>query len=208
MHALGGDDIVIVSPHGFKPKVYGGEGNDIAIVDGQYADYQLDNAGGTTWVIRDGFATVRVKSFDRIEFSDVFFNTSDGSISPKNGGTPPPDNGQHDIELIANVIETAEFGNRYNGQTDADGVITASFANTGGDARLSLKGFDVDFHNEIEVLLNGDRLGFLSTGPNNGLNNGDSFSIAASEQVAGSNIITIKQAIDPRLCLGLYRSAA
>ena len=89
------------------------------------------------------------------------------------------------------------FGNRYDGNIDADGVITASFANTGGDARLSLKGFDVDFHNEIEVLLNGDRLGFLSTGPNNGLNNGDSFSIAASEQVAGTNIITIKQAIDP-----------
>lgn len=114
------------------------------------------------------------------------------------GSAPPtsdPEPTGSDITLTEGAIENGDFGNKFNNQTDADGVITASFENTGSDAILSLTGFDVDFSNEVEVKLNGVRLGFLSTGPNNGLNNGDSFAIAAGDQKSGTNVISFEQNI-------------
>ena len=105
---------------------------------------------------------------------------------------PPP----ADIALSLDQLETGEYGNNYNGQFDADGEVTASFAGTGSDLLLSLNGFDVDLGDEIEVLLNGVRLGFLDAGPDEQLNGGDSFLITAAQQ-ASDNLLTFKQTYDP-----------
>ena len=70
-----------------------------------------------------------------------------------------------DISLTPGVLESGDFGNRFNGTSDADGVITAGFESTGTDLTLSVVGFDIDFPDEVEVRVNGARLGFLSVGP-------------------------------------------
>ena len=101
-----------------------------------------------------------------------------------------------DFALTLEVLETGSYGNKFNGETDADGVIAASFESNGTDLDLSLTGFDVDFANEIEVLLNGDSLGFLTTGPNNGFNGGDIFTISAAGQLPGTNTLTFEQKLN------------
>ncbi len=109
---------------------------------------------------------------------------------PQDGITNTPD-----ITLDIGVLDDGSYGNDFNGQTDADGVIEAKFQNAGIDLSLTFKGFDVDFDNEIELLLNGSSLGFLAAGTNGGLSS-YSVDISASDQVAGENTITFKQSLD------------
>ena len=109
---------------------------------------------------------------------------------------PPPPPTDADIALTIGVTENGSFGNSFNGQSDADGIITASFENTGQNLNLFVKGFDIDFANEVQVRLNGNVIDFLSVGPNNELNSGDVFSIAASQQIAGTNTITFEQMLN------------
>ena len=97
-----------------------------------------------------------------------------------------------DMTLTLGVTEAGSFGNNFNGATDADGVVTATFTGTAGELLLSLTGYDVDSDTEIEVLLNGVSLGFLSTGVNNGLSQ-HSFTITAAQQIAGDNVISFVQ---------------
>ncbi len=111
----------------------------------------------------------------------------------KNSGTPLPT----DISLTVGTVNSGKYGNNYAGQTDVDGQITASFTGTESDLDLSLLGYDVDFDDELEVLLNGSSIGFLSKGPNNNLNGGDTFTIGADQQNSGENIITFSQARNP-----------
>lgn len=101
-----------------------------------------------------------------------------------------------DIILTTGVTDDGEYGNKYNGAMDADGEVTAAFSSTGLDVALSFKGYDIDYDNELEVLLNGTSLGMLAAGNNNGLAD-YSFVIAAGDQAAGDNIITFKQLGNP-----------
>ena len=117
-------------------------------------------------------------------------------------GNPPPPTGG-DFGLVLGTLVEDEFGNKFNGQTDSDGVITAAFENTNGDAELTLTGYDVDFENEIRVSLNGSALGFLTPGPNNGLNSGDRFVIPANQQTAGTNLVTFEQNLNNTYVWGI-----
>ena len=97
-----------------------------------------------------------------------------------------------DIVLTPGANESGEYGHNYG--TDSNRVeVSASFPNTGTDLRLSVIGYDVDFDDEVEVLVNGRSVGFLSEGPDNGLNGGDVFTITAAQQIAGNNWIQFKQ---------------
>lgn len=89
-----------------------------------------------------------------------------------------------DMTLTLGVTETGEFGNNFNGQTDADGVVTATFTGTSGDLLLSFKAYDIDSPIEVEVLLDGASLGFLPMGVNEGLTE-QSFMITAAQQTNG-----------------------
>ena len=112
--------------------------------------------------------------------------------------TPPTD-----MSLTVGETETSRFGNRWGGLSEPDGEVTAAFQGTGGDLQLSVRGFDIDYNREIEVLLNGERLGFLSRGRNMRLNGGDDFLISADQQVLGQNVLTFKQAISPNWMWGV-----
>jgi subtilisin-like proprotein convertase family protein len=123
----------------------------------------------------------------------------DGMVTP--GGislftSPPPD-----TVLQLGVRDNAQYGQNYNGQTDADGLVQASFAGTGEDLLLTFDGFDIDNANEVEVLLNGVSLGTLAAGVNNGLS-AYQFLISA-EQQAGDNTISFVQLGNPAWTWGV-----
>ena len=102
-------------------------------------------------------------------------------------GLPPAD-----IALTLGELETGQYGNHYDGLVDNDGLVTASFQGTGSHLTLSLKGYDVNYATEVQVLLNGDSIGFLTPGPNEQLNAGDTFILSATDQQAGENILTFQ----------------
>ncbi|WP_298922493.1 DUF4214 domain-containing protein, partial [uncultured Roseobacter sp.] len=104
----------------------------------------------------------------------------------------PPAATTADINLTLGALETGSFGNKFDGQSDADGLITVGFQNTGNDLRLTFKGFDVDYDDEVEFFLNGTSLGFLAAGINEGFAD-YSIDVAAADMIAGENIITFQQ---------------
>ena len=89
------------------------------------------------------------------------------------------------------MTEEREFGWRWGSNQNRDTVI-ASFPRHSGDLILSAAGFDIDTRSEITVVLNGESIGNLSKGPNNGLNTPDTFTIPASVQ-QNTNIVEFRQ---------------
>jgi len=98
-----------------------------------------------------------------------------------------------DISLTPDVLDSGTYGNKYNGATDADGILTAGFEFTGSDMALDFKGYDIDFADEVELFLNGVSQGYLDVGLNNGLED-YTLNIAAADQIAGENVVTFEQA--------------
>ena len=105
-------------------------------------------------------------------------------------------NGLGDIVLTIDVPDSGQYGWGYgSGQHQAK--LEAMFLSAGTDLTLYATGYDVDdpAGDEVSVLLNGTFIGYLSNGPNNGLNAGDTFSIPASQQLPGANLITFQQKV-------------
>ena len=100
---------------------------------------------------------------------------------------PPPD-----ISLTVGVIDNREFGYNY-GSSQHETELTVGFEGTSVDLFFSVTGYDIDYADEIAVYLNDNLLGYLSKGPNNGLNAGDSFAIPAGAQAPGENRIKFVQ---------------
>ncbi|UWQ91566.1 VCBS domain-containing protein [Rhodobacteraceae bacterium M382] len=96
------------------------------------------------------------------------------------------------VRLTEDVLETGEFGNNFNGSSDADGIVTAVFQGLGKDATLFFNAFDIDSGGEVEVLLNGTSLGFLDKGLDNGLS-ANEFQIDLSDQMVGDNVVQFIQ---------------
>jgi len=48
------------------------------------------------------------------------------------------------IPLTLGVRDTGQYGQNFNGQTDADGLVQASFSGTCQDLLLTFDGFDID----------------------------------------------------------------
>ncbi|MCZ4351768.1 hypothetical protein O4H61_04510, partial [Roseovarius aestuarii] len=95
-----------------------------------------------------------------------------------------------DFNLASGVTETGSYGRGFNGTNDSDGVIRAGFSGTGDDLILSFTGYDVDFTDEVELLLNGKSLGYLGTTANNGTDTYQ-FTLAAADQIVGDNVIEL-----------------
>ena len=148
--------------------------------------------GGDTFTIAAGdqIAGTNIVSF--VQNRDINFKWGVTDILLEESGSAPP----ADFALTLDVTETGEFGNKFNAANDIDGLVEGTFANTGSDLDLTLTGFDIDFADEVEVLLNGSSIGFLSQGANNGFNGGDTFSIAAGDQIAGTNTLGFSQNLD------------
>ncbi|MDH3377819.1 MAG: hypothetical protein OEQ39_12800, partial [Gammaproteobacteria bacterium] len=101
------------------------------------------------------------------------------------------DNFQPDVTLILGNPDGGSYGHNYGAEVGA--LLTAAFQGTGGDPQLSVTGYDIDFVDEVGVYLNGSFLGYLSQGPNNNLNAGDSFVLPAGQQLTGTNVIEFRQ---------------
>ncbi len=101
--------------------------------------------------------------------------------------TPPAD-----ISLTVGVIDNGEYGNNYGSSQHAT-ELTVGFTGTAMDLFFSVTGYDIDYADEVAVYLNDSLLGYLSKGPDNGLNAGDSFAIPAADQISGENRIKFVQ---------------
>lgn len=97
------------------------------------------------------------------------------------------------IDLQMDRMDTGSYGYRY-GSNAHYASLQATFARSDTRAlTLTLRGYDVDFEDEIGVWLNGNLLGYLGTGSNNALNGGDSFALPESFLVSGQNRIEFRQ---------------
>jgi len=101
---------------------------------------------------------------------------------------PVPDKS---LALETDVQVDGQFGSRF-GDANNDGSLTASFEGGDQDVILSLKGYDIDKANEVDVYLNGRRIGSLGRSQNNALNRGDMFLIRADQQRSGRNIVEFR----------------
>ena len=98
-----------------------------------------------------------------------------------------------DVVLTIGVLETGQYGYRYGTGQHKFGIPLV-FQNAGVDLVLTLNGYDIDYGDEVSVSLNGVLLGYLSKGPNNNLNGGDSFAIPVTGLMSGENVILVDQA--------------
>ncbi|MEP4196945.1 MAG: hypothetical protein ABJL99_15060 [Aliishimia sp.] len=110
--------------------------------------------------------------------------------------TQPP------VNLTQGIADTNEYGNKFNGNNNEDGIVSFAFQSIAGDLELTLSGYDVDFNDEVEVLLNGASFGFLTSGPNNALED-QSFLIAQADMADGENTISFVQALDASFAWGV-----
>ena len=103
------------------------------------------------------------------------------------------DSAQADVQLTIDQVDSGQYGNGW-GTNQHPLMLTAAFDTTGSeDLSLSVEGYDVDFDDEIAVRLNGVLLGYLSTGPNNSLNSGDTLSLPTASLIAGTNFLEFRQ---------------
>jgi Zn-dependent metalloprotease len=99
---------------------------------------------------------------------------------------------QPDVTLTVDVLDSGEYGNKY-GSDQNETLMMAAFQSTGSDLRLSVTGYDIDFPDEVAVLLNREFLGYLTVGSNNGFNGGNVFIFPAWRQVPGTNVVEFRQ---------------
>ncbi|MFC3616075.1 hypothetical protein ACFORG_20180, partial [Lutimaribacter marinistellae] len=107
-----------------------------------------------------------------------------------------------DFELTPGVVESGEFGNNFNGTSDADGIVAGSFQNTGTDLVVSLAGFDVDFDGELALRLNGQTIAELPAGTNTA-ETPYRFAIDAGAQAGEQNILEVVQLRNPNFAWGI-----
>lgn len=100
--------------------------------------------------------------------------------------------GTVEVSLAVGVTETGQYGWKW-GSNEHKTKLYANFTGTAGDLTFNVTGYDIDYADEISVYLNGNLLGYLTVGPNNGFNAGDSIAIPAASQLPGVNLIRFKQ---------------
>ncbi len=107
-----------------------------------------------------------------------------------------------DLYGYLNDQYTEEVGNDYNGATDDDGLVHALFHSTGTDVTISFDGYDIDVTDEVELLLNGQSLGFLSLGVNNDTA-AYSYDLAATDLQEGVNHLVFAQSVNTTFRWGI-----
>ena len=100
-----------------------------------------------------------------------------------------------DFILTLNETDTGNYGNHFHGAYAPDGSVAASFSGTDEDLLLKFDAYDVDFDGEIEVSVNGESVGEVGIGFNNGERVVE-FEVSSDMQVAGENIIEFSETGD------------
>ena len=105
----------------------------------------------------------------------------------------PPAGAPTAVALTVDVVDTGSYGHKY-GTNEHETALAATFAGDGTSTYyLQVTGYDIDYGDEISVHLNGSQIGFLTKGPNNGLNAGDVLTLLPPFVVAGSNTLEFRQ---------------
>jgi T5SS/PEP-CTERM-associated repeat protein len=192
-----GNDTVFGSLEDLSGDLIGGltAGDRIVITDGEFSIVTVRTGAGPRQVEIDSTGDGIADQFIYLDGDLAAFSFSGAAA---NGQTVLAIDAAStaQFDLTPGVTETGSFGNNFNGVTDADGVVEASFTGQGADLLLSFTAFDVDTASEVKVLLNGALLGFLAAGVNEGLSQ-HGFRIDAGQQIAGENILAFTQAQNP-----------
>ncbi len=158
-------------------------GNDLSII----ADSSQE-----TITVQDHFRATRY-GIETIVFADGQELDRDATLLVEEAPEETPEAAfEEALHLEKGIIADGAFGNKFDGQMDDDGIIVFSFDGGAGDLALSLNGYDIDYANEVEVLLNGESFGFLEKGLNNGLS-AHAFEISLDQQIDGSNELGFRQ---------------
>ncbi|QNI77945.1 peptidase family S8 protein [Synechococcus sp. MVIR-18-1] len=96
----------------------------------------------------------------------------------------------HDEVLNVDGAASSKYGNYWNGLRDSDGSVSFAFdlTDTSKDINLRLKAFDIDFHDEVKILFNGNLIDHLDLTGNNALTS-QSFTLANNDLITGSNTL-------------------
>jgi subtilisin family serine protease len=139
---------------------------------------------GTNWLFDDltalanGTYQYTARPFDSVGNAGTLSNEAALVVAP-----------DIDFALVLNTLESGYWGQGFNGATDADGRIKASFTSTGKNLVLSLTGYDIDWATEVRVLLNGRQFAYLEVTPNDATGPSEII-IPASQQKSGTNVLT------------------
>lgn len=95
-------------------------------------------------------------------------------------------------ELQNNVVETGLFGFEYQGITANRENAQFRFQGSNRDLVLNVTGYDIETGKEVAVIVNEDIVGYLNRTEDNGTSP-SSFSIPASVQIAGDNVLSFNQ---------------
>ncbi|MEO9595908.1 hypothetical protein, partial [Rhodopirellula bahusiensis] len=136
----------------------------------------------------DGQNTITFKQADNVNFAwgvtNVMFDTPEVVEVPVD--TPV-------ANLTQGVAHAGIYGNRYDGQSDDDGLISYTFDSVGEDIVLDFDGYDFDSDGEVEVYLNGTLVAPVESGLNNDWKE-YRHEFAAEDLLDGQNTITFVQA--------------
>lgn len=91
--------------------------------------------------------------------------------------------------LQVDIVDTAVYGFNYQGVTAHRESAQFIFAQSNENLTLELTGYDIDFTKEVAVLVNQQRIGYLTKTPNNGTSP-SSFAIPASSLIDGDNVLS------------------
>ena len=85
---------------------------------------------------------------------------------------------------------SSKYGNKWSGLTDPDGSVAFGFevSDTSNDLNLSLNAFDVDFTDEVKIVLNGKTIDHLDLTGNNATT-AQAFTLANDDLISGTNTL-------------------
>ncbi|MEX0310467.1 MAG: S8 family serine peptidase [Tateyamaria sp.] len=128
-----------------------------------------------------------------LTFEQTFNNTWKWGVT--NVMVAQPGTTVADMALDIGVRDTGKFGNKFDGASDADGVVTATFTGGVEELELTFDAFDIDSNGEVEVLLNGVSLAAIAKGINNGFSE-QVITIPLADQLVGENTLTFEQTVN------------
>ena len=105
-------------------------------------------------------------------------------------------------DLALNQTNTGSYGNKFNGVFEPDGQVDFNIQATGGDLALHVDGFDIDYVDEVEILLNGTSIGFLKLSEDQSLSS-NIVLLSASDLEPGENTISFVQNLNLNFAWGV-----
>lgn len=134
--------------------------------------------------------------FNRLYFALYVSAFQIGLVGPAIGEGVLP--GAKEVMLTVGVRDNSQYIFGWGAGVYQDGLV-ARFESNNKDILLSITGFDIDGSDEVSVTLNGQNIGALSVGPDDGLNAGNSFLLAADKQIYGINELHISSGAPNRI---------